>query len=189
MPIGPITLQTDRLSLRPFELDDLDDFHRYHNDEIFSELIDVPYPYSRHDAERSLRGVLNLSWDQAPFIALVLEGVVIGHVDLEIGNGALGEKRPGVADLSYYLARPYWGQGFVPEACRAVIDYAFPAYDLVKLTAFTRAENRPSWRVMEKLGMKREGLLRQHEVAGNGQRVDQIIYGLLREEWEAQLNK
>ena len=77
----------------------------------------------------------------------------------------------------------------VPEACRAVIDYAFPTYNLVKLTAFTRAENRQSWRVMEKLGMKQEGLLRQHEVAGNGQRVDQVIYGLLREEWEAQLNK
>lgn len=188
MPIEPAVLQTDRLLIRPFEWDDIDDFYQCNNDKAFRKLIDEPYPYSRRNAERDLGWVISKSWDKNPYLALVLDRVVVGHADLEIGLGGLGEVAPGVADLSYALARPYWGQGLMPEACRAIIAYAFPTYDLIKVTAGTTAENRQSWRVMEKLGMKREGLLRQHEVARNGRRMDQVIYGLLRGEWEAPNN-
>ncbi|NKB69339.1 MAG: GNAT family N-acetyltransferase [Candidatus Latescibacteria bacterium] len=185
MPIEPTALQTDRLLIRPFEWADIDDYYQCHNDQAFRRLLDEPYPYRRKDAERDLGWVISKSWDKNPYFALVLNKIVVGHADLEIGLGGLGEAAPGIADLSYALARPYWGQGLMPEACRAIMAYAFPTYNLVKITAVTTVENRPSWRVMEKLGMKREGLFRQHGVGGNGQRADQVVYGFLRGEYEA----
>jgi RimJ/RimL family protein N-acetyltransferase len=70
------------------------------------------------------------------------------------------------------------------EAARAVIAWAFDAYGLEKVFARADAENRGSWRVMEKAGMTREGLHRSHRVL-RGERRDEVVYGLLRADWAA----
>ena len=185
MKIQPAVLKTDRLLLRPFEWDDIEDFYVINNDEVFRGQLDEPFPYSQQDAENELAWVLGRKWESSPHFALVKDNVVIGSSDLNVGRGGLGETRPGVADLSYYLARPHWGNGLVPEACQAIIAYGFKAFDLTKITACTLSENRQSYRVMEKLAMTREGLLRQHGVKRDGQRADQVVYGLLRQEWDS----
>jgi len=88
------------------------------------------------------------------------------------------------AEIGYSIARARWGQGLVPEAALALIGWAFPTYGVAKVFARADARNERSWRVMEKLGMTREGLLRKHRLTPDG-RADEVIYGLLREEWEA----
>ena len=68
-----------------------------------------------------------------------------------------------VGELGYSIARPYWGRGLATEAARAAMDAAFSAYaDLNRMRAMADARNVPSLRVMEKLGMVREGVLRQN---------------------------
>ena len=69
------------------------------------------------------------------------------------------------------------------EAVSAVIDEAFRKLPIRKISAIAIAENVGSTRVMEKVGMQREALLRQHRVQ-RGQTFDEVHYGLLREEWE-----
>ena len=68
-------------------------------------------------------------------------------------------------------------------ALEAVIDWGFERYGLHKVVAHAALDNRQSWRVMEKLGMTREGLKRSHSKIG-GEFVDYVDYGVLRDEWE-----
>ena len=108
---------------------------------------------------------------------MVLEGHVIGGVGLRVG------RRRGGAELGYALAKQHWGKGLTLEAARAVIGWGFERYNVHKVIAHAALDNRQSWRVMEKLGMTREGLKRSHSKIG-GEFVDYVDYGVLREEWE-----
>jgi RimJ/RimL family protein N-acetyltransferase len=66
-----------------------------------------------------------------------------------------------------------------------VIGYGFEVFGLAKVCASADARNIGSWRVMEKLGMRREGLLRSQRIDRYGERVDEVRYGILRGEWDA----
>ena len=93
-----------------------------------------------------------------------------------------------IAALGYAIARSHWGQGLVPEAARAVIQWGFEAYGLAKIYASADPRNKRSQRVMEKLGMRREGVLRSHRKDDRGERTDEVRYGILREEWSARFS-
>ena len=86
------------------------------------------------------------------------------------------------AEIGYALARKYWGQGLMTEAVRAMLDYGFNLLRLNRIEARCDVENIASWRVMEKAGMKFEGVLRQN-IFLHGRPRDARMYGILREEW------
>lgn len=180
MAVEPIELRTERLHLRPFLAHDVDDVLRYAvDDEWRRYLLNPPQVYTREHAEELVARYLRADWNSNPNFALVLNGCVVGHVGFVI------DSRVRAAELGYSLARVHWGEGLALEAVRAGVDWAFPAYDLARVFARADARNERSWRLMERLGMTREGLLRQHRVAQDGT-ADEVVYGLLREEWEAQ---
>ena len=86
------------------------------------------------------------------------------------------------AELGYWLAVPAWGQGIATEAVRALVDYGFREIVLARIYAQVIAGNDVSMRVLDKIGMVREGVKRQH--VRKGHRLhDVTIYGLLRSEW------
>ena len=76
------------------------------------------------------------------------------------------------AELGYDIARDMWGRGVAPEAASAVCDWGFREYGLATISAHADARNRRSLRVMEKLGMARDGIYRSDEVE-RGERVDE----------------
>jgi ribosomal-protein-alanine N-acetyltransferase len=89
--------------------------------------------------------------------------------------------------MGYSLAQTHWGRGLVTEAARAVIDTAFSAYPkLNRIRAMADSRNVGSLRVMKKLGMVREGVLRQNRVVRD-EFIDEVWYGVLRSEWEVQI--
>ena len=108
---------------------------------------------------------------------MVLEGHVVGRVGLRI------DRRGERGELGYALAEQHWGKGLTLEAARAAAGWGFERYGVHKVIAHAALDNRQSWRVMEKLGMTREGLKRSHSKIG-GEFVDYVDYGVLREEWE-----
>jgi RimJ/RimL family protein N-acetyltransferase len=174
----PVVLQTERLVLRPYRLDDVDGVLAYASDERWSRfLLPIQREYTRADAEEWVTASMAIDWDEHPRWAIEHEGAVSGGVDLRIGASQTGE-------LGYSLGPDLWGRGLMPEAVAAVLDWGVPAFDLAKVTATADAENRQSWRVMEKLGMQREGYMRSARVL-RGERRDMVWYGILREEWEA----
>ena len=174
-------LTTTRLTLRPFEPGDVDDVFEYAKDPEWAEyLLDVvPQPYTRRNAEEFIAGRMIAPSTEFAW-AIVLGGTGIGgivlRVDLKHETGGIG----------YSLARSYWGRGLMTEACRAVINWAFGERGLQKIWSQADIRNRPSWRVMERLGMVREGVLRSHDKDQRPgyPRIDHVYYGLLRQKWE-----
>jgi [ribosomal protein S5]-alanine N-acetyltransferase len=175
----PQVISTARLTLRRWQLSDAEDVLAYAQDPEWSRYLHVlPTPYERRHAEEFvarqvlLNPVLNPSW------AVVLDGAVVGGINLRLRP----EHRLG--DLGYSIARSHWNRGCTTEAAGAVVDTAFATYpDLNRIRAFADARNTASQRVMEKLGMTKEGTLRQNRVE-RGTFVDETWFGLLRHEWQ-----
>ena len=162
---GPVQLRTVLLLLRPWRLEDVDDVLAYATDPEWSRYIHVvPEPYSRRDAEVHIARNVLTSWETRPAFAIVLDSRAIGGIN--VGVDVQNE----TAELGYSIGRPYWGQGLMPEAAAVVIDWAFEEYALAKVYARADLRNDRSLRVMEKLGMTREGVLRSH-VKGREGRV------------------
>ena len=175
-----VELKTERLLLRPFRPEDVDDVFEYASDPEWARYLErVPQPFTRRAAEeRVARGVLE-SWDTHPTWAIVLNHKVVGAIVLMI------DVQHEIGELGYELSREHWGKGLTVEAARAVIDWGFEERSLAKVFGQADAHNKRSHRVMEKLDMTREGFLRSHGKGRVG-RVDDVHYGFLREEWERQ---
>lgn len=177
----PVTLRTERLSLRPFELTDADDVYAYARDPEWARYLPLPSPYEyRHAVEYVARSVLT-SWTTTPVFAICLNGRVVGSTSIKV------DPHNRTAVLGYAIAREHWGKGLVAEAVEAAMDWAFEAFDLAKVTAMADTTNTRSWRVMEKLGMRRDGVLRSERQSDfdPGSRQDMVVYSVLRDEWRA----
>lgn len=175
----PEIITTPRLELRSWRLDDVDDVYSYAQDEEWSRHLRLlPRPYSRGDAERFIARQLLLDRATRPSWAVSLEGRVIGGINLRVDP----EHR--LAEMGYSIARAEWNRGFGTEAAKAVVDAAFttlPALNRIRAMADVR--NSASQRVMEKLGMIKEGVLRQNRVE-RGEPIDEAWFGILRSEWD-----
>ena len=88
-------------------------------------------------------------------------------------------------EIGYTLHPDYWGRGYVPEAARALIDLAFTELNLHKIELSCFGYNVQSQRVAEKLGFTLEARIRDRKDA-QGNRCDDLRYGLLKSEWETQ---
>jgi ribosomal-protein-alanine N-acetyltransferase len=80
------------------------------------------------------------------------------------------------------LARQYWNNGYVTEATKALISHLFNNSDLIRIEAQTMVENAASGKVLEKSGMKFEGILRKRAFI-KGRDLDMKMYSILRNEW------
>jgi RimJ/RimL family protein N-acetyltransferase len=158
-----VELKTERLLLRPFRKSDADDVQAYNQDqEIGRYAVGIPpLSYSRETVDKLAAMFADPPEGQGILQMFAIERMrqVIGEIVLNQGEEYKRNQR---ADLSYTLARPCWNKGLATEAARAVMDWAFKTHDIYRLCAWCDPRNASSWRVMEKLGMKREGQLRSH---------------------------
>ena len=175
------TLQTARLVLRPFSLADAPDVKQFAGmKEIARVTQNIPHPYQEGMAEDWIAmHADNFAEGKAAQFAVILRepNAFCGVVSLEM------KKPDGVAILGYWIAPPFWGNGYCTEAARALVNYGFESLSLQRICADHFGSNPASGRVMSKIGMKWEGCLRSH-VLKWGEREDDVIYGLLRSEWE-----
>src|SRR5882757_1767936 len=168
-----IELHTERLVLRPFQTGDVADALAYRDDEEFARFLShIPQPFTRQDAEAFVRVNMSEPWDKSPTFAVVLDGKVIGTVNLEVNPETL------TAMLGYAIGRAWWGQGIATEAAAAAMAWAIEAFGLARIWASTDVRHLKSRRVLEKLGMKRESLQAAHHVGRNGELIDEVVYGL-----------
>jgi len=87
-------------------------------------------------------------------------------------------------EMGYSLAKDCWGKGYMTEAARALMDYGFEKYNLVVMSICTSPTNKRSQRVIEKCGFKYEGLQRRGYHIYDGSDRDNLMFSILREEWE-----
>lgn len=174
------TLETERLLLRPFVHEDAADVTRLVSDRrIADTTINIPHPYDQDMAEGWIaKHAEAAERDEGLTLAVTLRetGATVGAVGLAISRN---HRR---AELGYWVAVDYWGHGYATEAASAIVEHAFTTLDLGRVVAHCLTRNPGSWRVMEKLGMQREGRLRQHVIKWDVPE-DIWLYGILREEW------
>lgn len=176
------TLRTERLILRPFAATDAQEVRRLAGDrDVASTTRRIPHPYPEGAAEAWIASQ-DRAWDEGREANLA-----IVRTDGDRLLGAIGlivRSEDSKAELGYWIGKPYWGQGYGTEAARAVLRYGFEELGLNRIYAHHMVRNPASGRILEKLGMTREGLLRQHVIKW-GQFEDVVLYGILREQYKA----
>ncbi len=175
---GPI-LETERLWLRMLEDGDAKALARYAGDQrVAAPTLNIPHPYNldlaREFIERKQQSAIAGS-DFAFALTLKPERQLIGVISLRPQQGHS-------AEVGYWAGVPFWGQGYMSEALRAIIRHAFCDLGLQRVYASHFASNPASGRVMQKAGMRHEGCLRQHVVRWH-EAHDLMYYGILREEF------
>ena len=134
-------------------------------------------------SEAEVRDVLAAQIARAPeagmnlAVELRATGELVGHVSLSIGEHRQGE-------VGFLFHPDHQGHGYATEAARALLAHAFEHYDLHRVYGRLEPRNAASARVLEKLGMRREGLLLENEWV-KGEWQSEAIYALLAREWAA----
>lgn len=169
------TIYTERLVLRPFTLADARQVKALAGErQIYETTLFVPYPYEDGMAESWI------STHQAGFYEG--RGVVFA-ICLASGAlmGAIALNKAGLfnsAELGYWIGVAYWNRGYCTEAAKAVLEYGFNVLRYHKISARHFVGNNSSGRVMEKIGMRREGLL-QDDVMKDGKYISVELYGIV----------
>lgn len=173
-------LQTPRLRLRTITRSDIDAIYRLHADPRAMRYWSFPawtdrqqardwFEQRRHHAEREE------SWPWG--LNLIDADELIGIVTLFAVNRM--QRR---AEVGYQLLPSYWGRGYAQEALRAALAYGFDALELNRVEADIDPRNQASCRLVERVGFRREGYLRERWHV-NGEITDTALYGLLAREF------
>ena len=177
-----VLLDTERLLIRMYQEEDLEDLYEFASMPATSQY-DFHEPYKKVDAEQEIRQNMqkkpNLINDFNTYaIALKSSGKMIGTLTSTIEEKAHTKKQARIG----YMIHPYHQQqGYAYEACHAFIGYLFKQ-DIHRISASCFTENTASWRLLEKLGLRREAHhLRLYFVKGRF--WDEYEYALTKEEW------
>ena len=171
-------LKTERLLLRPFLVTDAEAVSTLAGDEeVARNTLNIPHPYDRQHAEEWIasQGSQFQRREAVTYAVTRDDGTLVGAV------GLILDPANDSAELGYWIGREHWGRGFATEAARAVMEWAFPALNLHRIHASHFPRNPASGRVLEKLGMRHEGRLREH-VKKWGEYLDLERFGILRDE-------
>lgn len=171
-------LETERLILRPLTKKDLDAVFTLRKDAGIMRFIREPQKH-RKDAENWIKLVSSL-WkiDKIGFCSVIEKSSkeFIGWC------GLWRLKETGEIEVGYAIAQKYQRKGFATEAAEVCLLYGFEELKLEKIVAVTRPENEPSRRVMERLGMKYDGI-------GKFYGLDLLHYSIEKSEWKKRVNK
>ena len=174
-----ISLRSSRLTLRTPQREDAEAIARHLSDfGVSGNLARVPHPYSVADAEAWLNELPeNPPAGETAFMIAVDDGEVAGNVGFH-------ERRKGVADIGYYLGRPFWGRGLMTEAVRAALDWYFAVTGAKEVGSGVFHFNAASLAIQKKLGFVVTGRSLVHCLA-RGEDIDHIDTELTRAAYAA----
>jgi RimJ/RimL family protein N-acetyltransferase len=173
-----------RVALRRFHQDDVAKFVAYRSCELVARFQSWDAPYPREEGERFIREIAKQhpdapgEWFQFA-VVLRSSGQLIGdcaampHAD-----------DPRQCDIGFTISTEYQGHGYATEAVRLLLSYLFTQRGKHRITAYCDPRNAASVALLERLGMRREGHLRESTWA-KGEWTDDLVYALLPDEWQA----
>ena len=180
--LGTKTIETERLILRRFTLEDAADMYRNwaSDPEVTAYLT-----WQTHRDPKETVEILSewvAAYEQGDFFNWAMvhkeSGEVIGNVSV-----VKLDEEVNAAEMGYCMGRAYWGRGLMPEALRATMTYLFDEVGVDRIAAKHDVRNPKSGRVMEKAGMRREGVLRL-SCKSNAGVGDAVCYAMIRADRE-----
>jgi ribosomal-protein-alanine N-acetyltransferase len=170
-------LATERLTLRPLRSDDVEAIADYSTRPEFIRFLPLP-PQTRESAAVFVAQIVaggqpDEKGDWLFAIELSATGRLIGTIRIGIREP---EHRQG--DVGYALHPHHWGRGYMTEALVRLLSFGFTELALERIWATADRRNTASWRVMEKAGMRREGLMHHHRLI-RGEWRDSVLYGTI----------
>lgn len=174
------TLETDRLILRKFKIEDAEDvFKNYATDPNTNKFLSWDL-HKNVDETKELLSKWIEEYDKGVYnwaVELKDTHEVIGNIS-EQGKS---DKHKTIT-LGYCYGSKFWNKGYATEALRKVIEFLLKEKDYYLVTANHRASNPASGKVMQKAGMKYDGTLRSRRIDPDGKRSDMIYYSIIKEE-------
>ena len=177
-------LTTERLILREFSESDWPAILAYQSNPLYLRY----YEWTERTPE-AVREFVQMFLDQQQAkprikfqfaVTLKTTGQLIGNCGIRMKSANVHE-----GDIGYELDPQYWGQGYATEAAHTIVQLGFTQFRLHRIWSWCIANNVGSARVLQKLGMRQEGRLRENEYF-KGQWWDTLLYAILNYEWEAQ---
>jgi ribosomal-protein-alanine N-acetyltransferase len=174
-------IETERLLLRLFRPDDLDDLATLFADPDVVRYVGDGKPVDREEADRALKSIIK-HWQTHGFGRWA---VIDKNTHEFVGFGGL-RSLFGTPEVVYHLAKAHWGKGYATELARAALRFGFEDRGFERIVAITKPPNKASIHVMEKLGMRFEMNTRyydtdvvQYEIRHEDFKLDDSPYKLL----------
>lgn len=166
-------LDTERMVIRDFTIDDAADLQ-----EIFGDAETMINCEPAYDFEKTAKFLREFCIGRNGALAAVLKEnrKMIGYI-------LFNEVEPRVREIGWIFNRQYWRQGYAYEACRAVMDNGFSEGNACKIFA-EAIDQVKSVGLMQKLGMRLEGIQREQTASHTGHLTDLYLYGILKKEWQ-----
>jgi len=165
--------------LRPWNISDLDNLVKYANNwNIAKNMTDqFPYPYSEKDGKAFIE--MATKDDPIHIFAIDIDGQAVGGIGIHPQNDIHRKN----AELGYWLAEPFWGQGIISNAIKLIVDFAFETYAISRVFARPYGTNIASQKVLEKNHFVLEGKFDQVLIKDN-LLLDELVYAIRRENWK-----
>lgn len=174
----PVVLKGEQISLSVVLESDAEKLFQESNDlEMNHYFRRLGRPYSQEEALQQIRNIFSNSDSERIF-------AIVKNEDTESGIGHVGlheiDWKSRHAHVSYALSREYWGNGYMTEAVKLLIKYAFEIINLRKLHTYVMEPNAASRKILEKSGFTESGRLRKHTYVYDHGYSDEILYELFR---------
>lgn len=181
---GTIRLETDRLILRPFKIEDAEEvFNNWASDDEVTKYLTWP----THSSVEMSRSYMEFCINGYNEKNVYQWGMELKNSHELIGNISVVKIIDEIdsVELGWVIGRKWWGNGYTAEAAERLLEFFFTEVSVNRICAGHDIDNPNSGRVMQKIGMKYEGTLRQSGKNNQGI-VDMANYSVLREEWRLQ---
>lgn len=180
--LGTQKIETERLILRRMEISDIQKvFDHWLSDERVSDnRASAAHRTVSETKERVTKIISNYTNNEFCWWAIErkVDGELIGEIDLYEFDNATGN-----CEVSYSIGYEWWNQGYGTEALKAVVEFGFKYMNLHKISAAHNTDNPASGKVMSKVGMVQEGIIRHMIRNAKNQYKDCVIYGILQEDY------
>ena len=182
-----MTLQTERLILRYWENTDAEDMFRYAHDPDVGPIAGWPAHKDLDESRNIIANVVN--GKEAYAICLKEDNKAIGCIELKFGDKTDLVNGDDECELGYWLGKPFWGRGIMPEAASEMIRHAFEDLGCSKVWCGYYDGNMKSKRVQEKLGFKYQWRSEDVDVPLMHEKRVGHVNLMTKEDWLSQKNK
>lgn len=177
-----IVLETERLILRRWEESDAESLYEYAKDPDVGPIAGWPPHQSIEESREVIRNVF--SGEEAYAICLKSDRRAIGAIELMLSGHTDITEKEDECELGYWIGKPFWGQGLVPEAAKELLRRAFEDLGMKKVWCGYYEGNSKSRRVQEKCGFRYQRTEKNVDVPLLHEKRTDYINLLTKEEWE-----